>query len=646
VTYNSGVPEQNATARQGWLSAIGISQPQYRVDFETGFHDRQNVSNVPGFFPGGLVVRDLSPANEAIIQQGPGSISLSNPVGQFALSHTPFSFGDLLLDFSASPVDYVAYQDIDTDSNNSIIHVTFLDGTTTNFFPDDTLAVGDSAEFLGFYRNDLPPITGVRLNLSGDAYGLDNLEYGVAPPSETSQWNVNGGGSWSSPGNWTGPVPNAAGAAAVFGTALVSPTNAPATITVDGDKTVGTLRFNNTVTNGVNPNGYNILAGPSGGDLYIRGSGSSPARIEVLAGTHAINAPLRLSTVSIDVADGSTLNITGNLWIDQNAQHAITKTGPGTVNAPRFLDLADHVLNVSQGTFNALGSVSRGETILVQPGATLLAGQIGPTTLIVRGTSDVERIANLGFFAPSSVTVDGPDAASPASLKSKGIRVDGLVIGHGKLTIEPSGINADTTVISSLHMPQTGSTLDLTNNDLILHAASGGPTYYATMRMLVRRARNSELGRWRGSGITSSAAAENPLTGLALVLNSRSVNGEPEPIFTNVSGEPTVLNDVIVKYAYNGDSNLDGRINADDYFRIDQGFLAQPPEPGYRDGDFNYDGIVNADDYFLIDQAFLGQGAPLLADNPLSPASAPEPCTLALLSALLGLGCRRRRSDP
>jgi uncharacterized delta-60 repeat protein len=66
-----------------------------------------------------------------------------------------------------------------------------------------------------------------------------------------------------------------------------------------------------------------------------------------------------------------------------------------------------------------------------------------------------------------------------------------------------------------------------------------------------------------------------------------------------------------VKRSYQGDANLDGVVNADDYFRIDRGFLDQPADPLYAHGDFNYDGRINADDYFLIDSAFLGQGAPL-----------------------------------
>ena len=65
----------------------------------------------------------------------------------------------------------------------------------------------------------------------------------------------------------------------------------------------------------------------------------------------------------------------------------------------------------------------------------------------------------------------------------------------------------------------------------------------------------------------------------------------------------------MIRGSYNGDANGDGRINSDDYFRIDSGFLAQPAAPTYHQGDFNFDETINSDDYFLIDSAFLGQGA-------------------------------------
>jgi hypothetical protein len=94
----------------------------------------------------------------------------------------------------------------------------------------------------------------------------------------------------------------------------------------------------------------------------------------------------------------------------------------------------------------------------------------------------------------------------------------------------------------------------------------------------------------------------------------------------SLGGQSIGVNDVIVKYTWNGDANIDGLVNADDYFLADSGFISQ--KPGYYNGDFNYDGVINADDYFLIDSAFLGQTGPLAtahAPAPAEPPANPDP---------------------
>jgi hypothetical protein len=81
------------------------------------------------------------------------------------------------------------------------------------------------------------------------------------------------------------------------------------------------------------------------------------------------------------------------------------------------------------------------------------------------------------------------------------------------------------------------------------------------------------------------------------------------------------VNSVLVKTTYNGDRNLDGKIDADDYAGIDVGY-AQGLN-GYYNGDFDYSGgKPDADDYFLIDRAHFGQGAQLAAAAVGAPAEA------------------------
>ena len=161
------------------------------------------------------------------------------------------------------------------------------------------------------------------------------------------------------------------------------------------------------------------------------------------------------------------------------------------------------------------------------------------------------------------------------------------------------------------------SALDITDNCLIVRADPAGLQQVLTsIGRLLRTAYNGPR-RWAGPGITSSTAAADARMGVAAVSNTRP---DGTPLYNVFGGENVGTSDVLIKCTWNGDANLDGVVNADDYFQIDSGLITQ--KGGYYNGDFNYDGVVNADDYFLIDSAFIGQ------DKPLS-ASKPQPATLS-----------------
>ena len=112
------------------------------------------------------------------------------------------------------------------------------------------------------------------------------------------------------------------------------------------------------------------------------------------------------------------------------------------------------------------------------------------------------------------------------------------------------------------------------------------------------------------------------------------------------AGRTVTGSDTLVMYTYGGDANLDGKINVDDYGRID--FNVNLGTSGWFNGDFNYDGKINVDDYGIIDFNVGIQGAafPTSADTGLSGVTAvPEPAGLVLCVAGLPLGkiLRRRR---
>jgi hypothetical protein len=106
-------------------------------------------------------------------------------------------------------------------------------------------------------------------------------------------------------------------------------------------------------------------------------------------------------------------------------------------------------------------------------------------------------------------------------------------------------------------------------------------------------------------------------------------------------------------YTYAGDATLDGKINVDDYTRID--FNISLGSTGWFNGDFNYDGKINVDDYTIIDFNVGLQGAPFLASSEiagtqhvaglLETSAVPEPSATLLIAFATISTIRRRRRD-
>jgi hypothetical protein len=209
-----------------------------------------------------------------------------------------------------------------------------------------------------------------------------------------------------------------------------------------------------------------------------------------------------------------------------------------------------------------------------------------------------------------SLTNDGIiRIAGDSQTNVKALTNNGLVTvdHHAALHVGSSLSNSATIDVSGTLIVETDMLAEITNQiaNARNHDASSNPV----------------PGAWAGQGITSSAAKADlrQMTGLGATYNEGKVT---------------------VKYTWNGDANLDGLVNADDYFQIDSGFISQAK--GWYNGDFNYDGVINADDYFLIDSAFIGQGGPLSAGHS-GVTAVPEPGTLGLLLAGAAALMARRR---
>jgi hypothetical protein len=216
----------------------------------------------------------------------------------------------------------------------------------------------------------------------------------------------------------------------------------------------------------------------------------------------------------------------------------------------------------------------------------------------------------------------------------------------------------------------SNASVDLRDNDMVI----GSATPKSSIETYVTNARNG--GTWDAPGLTSSAARNNAAhaTGIGVLSGAEynSVGGNG-----SFGGQSYTATDTLVKYTWNGDTNLNGIVNFDDYVRVDVGF--NTGLSGWLNGDFNYSGSVNFDDYVLIDVAFnvqsgtLGRAIDYLSGDDRSSKglddpsvqtviahfaqfgdayaahflqAVPEPITVGSIALGLGAAARRRRHRP
>ena len=166
--------------------------------------------------------------------------------------------------------------------------------------------------------------------------------------------------------------------------------------------------------------------------------------------------------------------------------------------------------------------------------------------------------------------------------------------------------------------------LDLNDGRMIIRSdAPSCAGVFSYVRAWLASGRNGGS-LWQGTGLDSTTAARDrlKLTSLASILNRCETGG---PVHTQFAGESVDENCILVKYSYNGDSTLDGMLNAADYFQMDRAFLAG--ETGDACADCDYNDAVDGDDYFLLDRAFLSQTSILAPSTPAAPAAPPTPPT-------------------
>jgi len=355
----------------------------------------------------------------------------------------------------------------------------------------------------------------------------------------------------------------------------------------------------------------------------------------------ALTASQISNLMATNSAFGTTANVGVNTLSPATTINITTSGGSLDVNGT-YQTVAS--LTGVAGTSVTLGG---GQLTVGNAANTTFAGNISDTgsasslsggSLIKQGAGTLTLSGSNSYLGGTSVTAGTLQLASANAFPTN----TSLIISSGAfVTIANHSTNAIyVPVLSSL---SNSGTIDVVNNAVVIHNGAIGT-------ITAEAAAGYNNGAWNGTSgsigvITSSLAAADPAH-LTAVGVATGITGTFE-------GVSVTSSDVLVKYTYYGDTNLDGKVDGTDYSRIDNGYLNRLT--GWFNGDFNYDGVIDGSDYTLIDNAYNSQGAQISAElsSPGAVATAqiaagtsavPEPTTLGLLGIVAaGLLGRRRR---
>lgn len=222
------------------------------------------------------------------------------------------------------------------------------------------------------------------------------------PPSQASTWNVDAGGYWGDSLNWSGGVPDSAGAQAD----LTFDITADRTVSIELNKTAGVVNIGDT------GNQYTVTNDGYWKALLMDNNGAG-AQFNVLAGssvlfdsaTGTVNL-IAQETLTITLNAGSTLTFGHNGVLDGEANDLII-TGAGNLTTPTLSGTGTITKN-GTGTVTLTGNNDYNAGALVINGGNWVVQGTNKTTSATVGDGAVLDLTNTSGSMKSltSLTID------------------------------------------------------------------------------------------------------------------------------------------------------------------------------------------------------------------------------------------------
>ena len=478
----------------------------------------------------------------------------------------------------------------------------------------------------------------------------------------TGTWSVNNtanaytGGTTITGGTLVNP--SASGTAVILGTG-------PVTLGGGTLRLSATSSFFNSALNLGTVGGFLSTKGDAFQPTAITGTGPltigidsaavfTPSTFQNYAGPINVNAnsnsvTFRLGTSLTNFDPASLQNAALTLGAGVTMNRGFGTNGAQTVTVGSLAGVAGSFLTGGSGAGTGTFTYAVGGN----GGSTAFAGTVTngstKTALTKAGTGTLTLTGSNSYTGGTNVS-----AGTLVAANNRAVGVGAAAVGAGAQLAVAAGPTGRTVLaVTGLTLaagtdpvaaPFAGR-VDVAGNDLDLPGAT-----LATVSQMA--AQGFAAGTWNGSGglVSSTAAADAAhLTGVGVIQNGATGtpafgDGTSAPLF---DGAAVAAGDVLVKYTYYGDANLDGAVNAADYALVDAG--AVTGGTGWNNGDFNYDGVVDGSDYSLMDNAFNQQSNVLVSPLAATPAAAvataiPEPA--GLLGGVVGCLAMARRRRP
>jgi fibronectin type 3 domain-containing protein len=251
----------------------------------------------------------------------------------------------------------------------------------------------------------------------------------------------------------------------------------------------------------------------------------------------------------------------------------------------------------------ALASTTRAITESLESRMLLSISATAGNTSAIEGQS-----TNVGYLDPAGpVLIDTGQNWTVDHVRTTGTTA--LTV-NGSLKIAPAQGAFDASHISVINdlTIGPGGQLDLTNNAIIIDVLGGPQDVAAEYNKICGYVANGANGygtgnyaprslSWNGlNGIVSSMAAVHSSNfGIGVIQNTDGSN----VIWQDFAGQTNLTtNDIIVAYTQQGDANLSGNTDFNDFVSLSSHFFTQ--NGTWQQGNFNYDGQVDFNDFVQI----------------------------------------------